>query len=150
MVRAERVLGALLVVVAAACSRGVNRVEVPDGSGAPPELGSSMNVRVSGDTVRFELHITNSTAAPVAVSFGSAQRYDFVVTRGNGEELWRASSGMMFAQVAATETLSAGETKRFEASWIARGQAGDYVATARLTSTNYPVELRTVFRLPAE
>jgi hypothetical protein len=147
-VRAGKAILALVVV--AACRGGGNRVEVAAGAGGPLELGSSMNVRVLGDTVRFEMHITNATGSQVAVSFRSAQRYDFVVTRGSGEEVWRASSGMMFAQVATTETLSAGETKRFEASWIARGQTGDYVATARLTSTNYPVELRTVFRLPAE
>ena len=148
--RAKQVLAAVLVVAAAGCSRGQNTVVVPAGAGAPPELGSSMNVRVFGDTVSFELHVTNSTDRPVAVTFPSAQKFEFVVTRGNGEELWRASAGMAFGQVVTTETLSAGETKRFEASWIARGQTGDYVATARLVSTNYPVELRTVFRLPAE
>src|SRR5688572_309339 len=145
-----RVLTVLLLVAAAGCSRGTNTVVVPAGAGAPPELGSSMNVRVSGDTVRFELHITNSTDRPVLATFASAQRYEFVVSRANGEEVWRASAGMSFGQVVTTETLPAGETKRFEANWIARGQTGDYVATARLVSTNYPVELRTVFRLPAE
>ena len=148
--RAERVMAAMLLVVAAGCSRGANTVVVPAGAGAPPELGSSMNVRVLGDTVQFELHITNSTDRPLSATFASAQRYEFVVSRANGEEVWRASAGMSFGQVVTTETLPAGESKRFEASWIARGQTGDYVATARLVSTNYPVELRTVFRLPAE
>jgi hypothetical protein len=148
--RAKQVLAGVLLVVAAGCRPGGGTVVVPAGAGAPQELGSSMNVRVFGDTVRFELHVTNSTDRPVAVTFPSAQKFEFVVTRGNGEELWRASSGMAFGQMVTTETLSAGETKRFEASWIARGQTGDYVATARLVSTNYPVELRTVFRLPAE
>ena len=146
--------GLRMTVVAAAlvaaCGGGVNRVEVPAGSGAPPELGASLNVRVSGDTVRFELHITNTTGAPVTVMFPSAQRFDFAVTRGSGETVWSWSADRMFAQVLGEERVGAGESRRYEAEWIAPGQTGDYVATGRLTSSNYPVELRTVFRLPGE
>ena len=125
-------------------------VEVPAGAGSPPELGSSLNVRVAGDTVHFELHITNTTSGPVTVSFPSTQRYDFGVTRGNGETVWHWSADRSFAQVTGREVLAQGETKRYAETWIARGHAGEYVATAWLTSNSYPVELRTVFRLPAE
>ncbi|HUF51179.1 MAG TPA: BsuPI-related putative proteinase inhibitor [Longimicrobiales bacterium] len=138
------------LILAAGCGRGSRTVEVPAGAGSAPGLGSSLNVRVSGDSAHFELHITNTTSGPVTVSYMSAQRYDFEVTRGSGEVVWRHSADQLYAQVTGREVLQAGETKRYVATWIARGHTGDYVATARLTSDSHPVELRTVFRLPAD
>jgi hypothetical protein len=144
----KRMAGSWLLVVTLACAQVGPAVEASDGS--PPELGSSLNVRVVADSVAFEIHVTNTTSSPIALEFATAQRYDFEVTQRDGDRVWRWSDGMMFAQALSQEELGPGETRRYMASWSATGREGDYVATARIVSSNYPVELRTGFRLPAD
>jgi hypothetical protein len=118
-----------------------------EGSG-PAELGSSLNVRVEGDSVHLELHVTNVTERPLQLEFGSMQQFDFAVT-GPGVE-WRWSDGMSFAQAVTQHELAAGASLRYTAAWPAGGRRGEHVATAQLTSFNYPVQLSTPFVLPAE
>jgi hypothetical protein len=55
----------------------------------------------------------------------------------------------MFTQALGREVVLAGESLRYAAVWSAPG-AGAYIATARLVSTNYPVELRTSFQVPGD
>jgi hypothetical protein len=56
----------------------------------------------------------------------------------------------MFAQMVTEEVLRPGESRRYDGTWVAGGARGEYVATGRLTSRNYPVELRTVFAMPGK
>lgn len=118
------------------------------GEGSPDELGSSLNVRVLGDSVRLEVHVTNVAAGPIALEFATTQRYDFDVFEADGDRVWRWSDGMTFGQATGREVLQPGESRRYAASWLARNLEGDFVASARVVSGNYPVELRTGFRLP--
>lgn len=118
------------------------------GPGSPPELGSSFNVRVVADTVMLEIHVTNVTSGPVSLEFTSSQRYDFEVASASGESVWRWSAARSFAQVLGSEDLQAGESRRYVETWHGGGHEGDFVATGWVVSTNYPVELRTGFRLP--
>jgi hypothetical protein len=136
------------VLLALGCVRAAPTLE--EGPGSPAELGSSLNVRVVEDSVHFEVHITNTTSSPIALEFASAQRYDFEVSRPDGDRVWRWSDDMMFGQALGRESLAPGETRRYMAAWAAAGREGEYVATARVVSSNYPVELRTGFRLPAD
>jgi hypothetical protein len=138
--------GMALLGVALLLGCGPARQEADMGAGAPSELGAALNVRVEGDSVRLELHITNATGGPLTLEFGTAQRYDFEILGSGGEAVWRWSDDMMFAQVLGEEVLAAGETRRYGAVWPAPGAAGSYVARALLLSLNYPVELRTEFR----
>jgi hypothetical protein len=139
----------LLVAAVAACNTEVPLAEVEPGAGSPPGLGTTLTATVAADSVRLELHVTNVTDAPLALEFSSSQRYDFAVSRTDGEVLWRWSAAMLFAQMLGEEQLGPGETRRYAESWAAGALEGDHVATAWLTSTSHPVELRTVFRLPA-
>lgn len=133
-----------VVMLVAAC--GGKRAEVADGAGAPSQLGSSLNVRVEGDSVRLMLHITNVTSGPIALEFSSGQRYDFEVAEPDGDVVWRWSAARSFMQALGREVLQPGESKQYAETWVATDRNEDYVATGWLTSTNYPVELRTVFR----
>jgi hypothetical protein len=144
----KRMAGVWAGVLMVACAPVEPVVDA--GAGSPPELGSSLNVRVVEDSVAFEIHVTNTTSSPIALEFATAQRYDFEVSERDGARVWRWSDDMMFAQVLGQEELAPGETRRYMASWLAAGRAGDFVATARIVSSNYPVELRTGFRLPAD
>jgi hypothetical protein len=144
-----RVRGAwVAVLLVAACTTGQPGAGVDAGAGAPPELGATLNAQVQDDSVRLELHVTNATREPLRLEFASTQRFDFTVS-GPGTE-WRWSDDMMFAQVMEQEVLLQGESRRYAAAWPAAGRTGEFTATGQLTSLNYPVELRTVIRLPAE
>ncbi|CAN5677817.1 hypothetical protein BH23GEM10_BH23GEM10_04350 [soil metagenome] len=142
-----------IMVIAAAlicgCNPAVPLAEVEPGAGSPPELGSSFNVHVEDGAVHLELHVTNVTSGPLVLEFGTSQRYDFAVDHLNGEGAFRWSAARSFARVLGTEELAAGESRRYTASWAAP-RSGDYVATAWLVSSDHPVELRTVFRVPDE
>lgn len=120
------------------------------GPGSPPELGSSLNVRVMEDTVVLEIHITNVASSPITLEFPSSQRYDFAVSTAEGESVWRWSAARSFAQVLGSEELQPGESRRYSETWVGSGEGRDYVATGWVVSTSYPVELRTAFRLPEE
>ena len=138
----------LLIVLAAVC--GCGSVPTPEpGAGSPPELGSSLNVRVLSDSVRLELHVTNVTTGPIVLEYMTTQRYDFEVTHPGGTSVWRWSEGRAFGEAVGREVLQSGETRQYAATWSANGVSGDFVATARLVSTTYPVELRTVFQMAA-
>jgi hypothetical protein len=135
------------VVVSAGC--GAHAVQLADGgTGSPPELGSSLNVRVVEDTVVLELHVTNVTAGPITLEFMTTQRYDFQVSTRTGESVWSWSADRSFGEALGQETLQPGDSQRYTTTWWSGGHEGEFVATGRIVSTNYPVELTTGFRLP--
>lgn len=141
-----------MTVVAAVLAGCAPRAEpvMDAGPGSPPELGSSMNVRVVEDTVVLEIHITNVASSPIALEFATTQRYDFEIASPDGESIWRWSAARSFAQALGVEELEPGESRRYIATWVDGGRAGDFIATGWVVSSNYPVELRTGFILPAE
>lgn len=132
-------LGVLLVCLACA----------PKGAPAPAAepLLASVQANTTGDSVHFVLQVTNTSTAPVELNFSSAQRFDFSVER-DGRNVWTWSADRMFAQALGTETLAAGETRRYEATWRpGPGTSGEYVVTGTLTSSDHGVEQSTRFRL---
>lgn len=140
---------AAVAVVMVGCAPQTHPV-AGGGPGSPPELGSSMNVRVVEDTVLLEIHVTNVASSPISLEFTSTQRYDFEIATPDGESVWRWSAARSFGQALGEEALQPGESRRYTATWVGSGQEGDFLATGWIVSTNYPVELRTGFRLPAE
>jgi len=135
-----------LVAVVLVCACGGRRAEVSPGAGSPEQLGSSLNVRIEADSVVLTLHITNVTGGPIALEFSSGQRYDFEVSQPDGRSVWRWSADRSFMAALGEEVLQPGESRQYSAAWHATARNAEYVATGWLTSTNYPVELRTVFR----
>ena len=97
-------------------------------------LEGSLDVTV-GNGVEFEFAVHNGGDDPVEMRFADAQTFDVVVERDDGEEVWRFSEGMMFAQMLQEETLSPGETETFEAVWD-EPDPGEYHARGTLTATN--------------
>ncbi len=109
-----------------------------------------MNVRVLEDTVLLEIHVTNVTSSPISLEFTSTQRYDFEIATQTGESIWRWSAARSFAQALGQEVLQPGDSRRYTATWEGADREGDFIVTGWVVSANYPVELRTGFRLPAE
>jgi hypothetical protein len=140
----------MVVVAAYGCSSNGGLPDVEPGLGSPSELGSSLNVRVVGDSARLEIHVTNVTSSPIVLEFMTMQRYDFEVSSPDGDPVWQWSADKAFGEALGSESLGPGESRRYEATWAGGGGSGDFIATARIVSANYPVELRTAFRLPSE
>jgi hypothetical protein len=135
-----------LALLLAACMPAKD-IDTGDVTMAPPELGSTLNVRVDADSVRFELHVTNATTRVVGVEFASAQRHDFEVVAGTGQRVWRWSDQYAFGQATGREDLSPGESRLYRASWAPGDRSGEHVVIGRLVSTNLPVELSTAVEL---
>lgn len=141
--RREAVLAAALVVVGCAGSgeRNAGSTVWED------SVAASMEVDVMEDSVRFVLHLTNTSESPLELTFPTSQRYDFVVTDPEGGEVWRWSDGMSFLQAISTATLDPGETWDMEAIWEPGEVTGELVATGVLTSRD-GLRQQASFRLP--
>lgn len=121
-----------------------------DGGAASGEpLATTLSVEPTADSVRFLLQVTNATQGPLTLEFRSGQSFDFAVSEG-ARALWTWSADMMFTQALRSETLAAGETRSFDASWHppAELRGRTLTATGRLTSSSHPVERTQAFRLP--
>jgi hypothetical protein len=138
------------LVLLLACVPARQEVEMEAGGESPPELASGLNVRVEADAARLELHVTNASDRPVALEFATSQRYDFEVRDGSGGVVWRWSDDLMFAQVLGEEVLASGETRSYSEALPELPQPGEYMARAVLMSLNYPVDMRTPFRVGDE
>lgn len=75
----------------------------------------------SGKGVSLTLTVRNLSAEPRTFELSSSQTYDFVAYEKGGEEVWRWSSGMMFAQVIGSETIEAEGSRVYKVSWSTAG-----------------------------
>lgn len=115
---------------------------------ATASLLASLQARPFGrDSVQFTLQVTNTTAAPLRLSYASGQSFDFIVSRA-GQEVWRASSEMMYTQALRTETLGAGATESHSATWTPpAGARGEYTVRGVLTARNVEAGQTAAFRI---
>lgn len=95
---------------------------------------------VDGD-VRFRFTVENTGDDARTLSFSDGQRFDVTVTDGD-DEAWRFSEGQMFMQMLGSETLEAGESAVYEATWEVPA-AGEYEARAELVATDADCEATT-------
>ena len=88
----------------------------------------------ASETITFVVTLTNRASAPRTLTFPSSQTHDCIVNTADHKEVWRHSSGRMFAQVITEATLKPGESRTFTATWNqtdAKGQPvppGEYEA----------------------
>lgn len=104
---------------------------------------SSVTATVQSDRVEFEYTVENVGSDPEKIQFRSSLLADFTVLE-DGEEVWRASEGQMFAQALKSETLDAGDSETFSESWD-DPDPGDYTVVAELNATGDSAEARTDF-----
>nr|NIR01009.1 hypothetical protein [Gemmatimonadales bacterium] len=57
-----------------------------------------------GEPIEMTLRLVNCASRPITRTFPDAQRYDFSANMQDGDEVWRWSSGMSFAEVQGEET----------------------------------------------
>ena len=114
---------------------------------APSEAGRSeleATLTVEQATVgrgsEFTLRVCNTSTGNVSRSFGSAQRYDFVITQGD-DVTWRWSDDRSFAQVTGEERWKPKECLSWTENWDgttssgAPASPGSYEAVGVLSSS---------------
>ncbi|HUP89934.1 MAG TPA: BsuPI-related putative proteinase inhibitor [Longimicrobiales bacterium] len=111
------------------------------------DLVTSLEVDVGSAAVRFVLHVTNAGNNAVALEFSSAQKYDFEVQALGGSKVWRWSDDQMFAQMLSQETIPAGATVDYTASWQPGSTSGRLIAIGRVLATGRKIEQRTEFEI---
>ncbi len=98
-------------------------------------------------SVRFALHVTNSTNKRVEINFPSGRTHDFVVLDVTGREVWRWSDGRLFTQLMQNRLLEARDMVTYDERWNAPPSAGRYTLVAVLHSDTHPVEKRLDFTI---
>lgn len=113
-----------------------------------PLLLTSVQASTFPDSVQFLLQVTNTSADPVTLEFGSGQSFDFIVSR-EGQEVWRWSADRMFTQALRSEVLGASETRSYRATWTPGPQTpGEYRVTGILTAREHHTRQEARFRIP--
>ena len=71
----------------------------------------------TGETITFVVTFRNRAATPRTLTLPTSQTLDCLVYAADHKEVWRHSSGRMFAQVITELTLKPGESRTFTATW---------------------------------
>lgn len=123
---------AVLVLVLAAAGGAVAgpwaRVER---QGAELVVSVDKEAYAPGEAVQMELVVRNPGPAPLTFQFSDSQRYDFLVTRDDGQLVWFWSHDKAFAQVLGSLTLGPGEERRYRERWDQRDTEGRPVPPGR-------------------
>jgi hypothetical protein len=99
-----------------------------------------------GEPIDMTLRLINCASKPITRTFPDAQQYDFAAKIRDGDEVWRWSSGMSFAEVQSEETYQPGEQLTFLETWDQldnEGQPvepGQYQLTAESTGCDDPLQ----------
>lgn len=78
----------------------------------------------SGEPVAIQFTVRNAASGALGVMFTSGQRFDFIVRRSRGDEVWRWSHDKAFIQVVQTTMLQPQETLAFTETWDQRDFQG--------------------------
>lgn len=111
-----------------------------------PTFDARLTVNADPSAVQLSLHVVNTSARRVEVSFPTGQMYDFVILDSIGREVWHWGSTRMFTQSLRNRLLDGGEAFDVRETWHAGGLApGRYTARGMLTSQNFPLTQTTEF-----
>lgn len=93
-----------------------------------------------GEPVRMLLTAFNRAEEELTLHFNTAQRFDFVILDGSGEEVFRWSKGKLFAQVLGSETLGPDRPElSFTAELTAGLSPGSYQVQGLIVSEDRPL-----------
>jgi len=88
-----------------------------------------------GEPVELTLRLINCASEPITHHFRDAQRYDFAAKVQDGDEVWRWSGGMDFAQVEGEETFQPAQEVTFTETWDQLDNEGQPVAPGQYEVT---------------
>ena len=103
------------------------RGEPVDGLVAELTLDGGRTAFAQGEPVSMTLSITNCGDEEVTRSYSSGQRYDFVVSDTEQDEVWRWSHDKVFIQVIGSQVFAPGETVTYTEVWNQNDNTGEQV-----------------------
>jgi hypothetical protein len=95
----------------------------PSSPEAPLSLEAPDEVE-AGQTVNLKLIWRNLTDQPAELTLGGRPAYDFVVTSGEGKEIWRWLAGQAVQDILEIKTVDPGQKLEFTLEWQPVDQAG--------------------------
>jgi hypothetical protein len=95
-----------------------------------------------GEPLRFVLTVHNPSPEPRRLVFSSGKTHDVMVSRADGEELWRLSDGLAYIQMLTEIVLPPHGSREFPASWDVPSDAesGPYRARGIVPAQATPLE----------
>ncbi len=126
-IRAVAVLVAPLLALLAGCGSAPQAARpVQEERGVSVALRSRPTAVPTGESFSLTLVLHNVSGETRRFELRSAQTYEFEAF-SDGEEIWRWSRGMMFAQSLTEVILRPGESRSFEGIWPTGAEApGEY------------------------
>jgi hypothetical protein len=95
-----------------------------------PVLAVDAKAQSSG--LKLELLVVNKADKLLPFKFNSSKTYDFVITDpATGQEIWRWSQGLMFAQVIRSDSIRGSSNWTFSEVWNYRDNARNPVPPGR-------------------
>ena len=79
--------------------------------------GAEVQAVRQGEPVTLRLVLHNRSGAPQRLQFPSASTYDVRIAEPGGREIWRWSTGRMFAQVLTEVVVEAGGSHEYRVRW---------------------------------
>ena len=138
----------ILVIAIAVVFAGLGLWLGVHGNSAPGEGNTNCGISMMtdrltyavGEPIVMALKVFNNTEEEVTFHFNTSQRYDFVITDEEENEIWRWSGDRMFAMVLGEETLgpdNPGVT--YTAQYKSELSPGYYKITGILVATDRPM-----------
>ena len=84
------------------------------------------------EPVVMTLIVHNPSGDPIDLTFPTAQRYDFVVSKGK-RVIWQWGEGRVFAQAVGRHTMEPGDSMRHEFTWDQKATDGTQPPLGRYT-----------------
>lgn len=78
----------------------------------------------AGEPVEVTITVRNTGGSPVSLAFSSGQRFDLLIRRPRGDEIWRWSHDKAFIQVLQSVAIRPNDTLSFKVSWDQRDYQG--------------------------
>jgi hypothetical protein len=124
---------------------GLLAFAAPCGAGPEPPAAAGLELRLeiqdaegrsarsfaTGAPVGLVLEVRNAGSTPQRLEFPSGKTHDFAVSDARGREVWRWSSGRMFALMLSELELAPGESRSYAEPWDQRDAGGAPVAAGR-------------------
>jgi len=93
-----------------------------------------------GEPITMTLKIFNYTGEDIVFHFNTSQRYDFIIEDEEGNEVWRWSKDMMFAQMLGEEILGPDNPEIiYTAEYMGELSPGYYKVTGIFVAQDRPM-----------
>ena len=137
MHRAGRAV-ALALAAAGACEPGAR--DTHEGrdtsvSGLDLTVSTDRPAYRPGEPITLALQVRNPSRHSITLEFATAQRYDFVIERLDGKEVWRWSADQMFAQLLGEQVVPSSWAADYGEQFTGSLAPGTYRLRGILTTT---------------